>query len=60
MLKFVKYQVDPSTLTSLYKSLIRPLMEHGDVIWNNCYDWKLDSVHGHAQEREPKEYCVGE
>ena len=38
MLQFVRYKVDRSILTSLYKSLIRPLMEYGDVIWNNCYD----------------------
>ena len=29
MLKFVTYKVDRSILTSLYKSLIRPLMEYG-------------------------------
>ena len=47
LLKFVKYRVDRSKLTSLYKSLIRPLMEYGNVIWNNCYDCDstlLDSV----------------
>ena len=47
MLKFVTYKLDRSILTSLYKSLIRPLMEYGDVIWNNCYDCDsalLDSV----------------
>ena len=47
MLKFVTYKVDHSTLTSLYKSLIRPLMEYGDDIWNNCHDCDsalLDSV----------------
>ena len=38
MLKFVIYKFDRSILTSLYKSLIRPLMEYGDVIWNNCCD----------------------
>ena len=38
MLKFVTYKLDHSILTSLYKSLIRPLLEYGDVIWNNCYD----------------------
>ena len=38
MLKFVTYKFDRSILTSLYKSLIRPLMEYGDVIWNNCCD----------------------
>ena len=48
MLKFVRFKVDRSILTSLYKSLIRPLMEYGDVIWNNCYDCDsalLDGVH---------------
>ena len=38
MLKFVTYKFDRSILTSLYKNLIRPLMEYGDVIWNNCCD----------------------
>ena len=47
ILKFVTYKLDRSILTSLYKSLIRPLMEYGDVVWNNCYDCDsavLDSV----------------
>ena len=47
MLKLIKYKVNRSTLTCLYKSLIRPLMEYGDVIWDNCseIDSKLlDSI----------------
>ena len=47
MLKFVTYKLDRSILTSLYRSLFRPLMEYADVIWNNCYDCDsalLDSV----------------
>ena len=47
MLKFVTYKLDRSILTSLYKSLIRPLMEYRDVIWNNCHDCEaalLESV----------------
>ena len=32
MLKFVTYKLDRSILTSLYKSLIRPVMEYGNVI----------------------------
>ena len=47
MLKFVTYKLERSVLASFYKSLIRPLMEYGDVIWNNCYDCDsalLDSV----------------
>ena len=49
MLKFVTCKLDCSILTSLCKNLIRPLMEYGGVIWNNCYDCHsalhvLDSV----------------
>ena len=47
MLKFVTYKLDRFILTSLYGSLTRPLMEYGDVIWNNYYDYDsalLDSV----------------
>ena len=47
MLKFVTYKLDLSILTSLYKSLIRPLIEYGNVTWNNCHDCDpalLDSV----------------
>ena len=47
MLKFVTYKVDRSILTFLYKSLIRPLVENGDVTWSSCYDCDsalLDSV----------------
>ena len=36
VLKLLKYKLNRSTLSCLYKSLIRPLMEYGDVIWDNC------------------------
>ena len=41
ILKCVKHKVDRSTLTCLYKTLIRPLMEYEDVIWNNCHNFDL-------------------
>ena len=36
ILKLLKYKLKRSTLVCLYKCLIRPLMEYGDVIWDNC------------------------
>ena len=36
VLKSVKYKLNRSTLISLYKSLIRPLLEYADVIWDGC------------------------
>ena len=36
MLRFLKYKLNRSTLSCLHKSLVRPLMEYGDVILDNC------------------------
>ena len=36
MLKLFKFHLDRSTLRCLYKSLIRPLMEYADIVWDNC------------------------
>ena len=47
VLKGIKYQVGRDTLKALYKSLVRPLMEYADVVWNGCSDTEsdlLDSV----------------
>ena len=47
ILKSLKFKINRSTLICLYKSLIRPLMEYGDVIWDNCSEGEsqlLESV----------------
>ena len=36
MLKLLKFKISRSTLAFLYKSLIRPIMEYRDIIWDNC------------------------
>jgi hypothetical protein len=36
MLKLLKFKINRSTLACLYKSLIRPIMEYRDIIWDNC------------------------
>ena len=46
-LKGIKYQVGRDTLRALYKSLVRPLMDYADAVWNGCSDIEsdlLDSV----------------
>ena len=35
MLKGLKFKVSRDTLGKLYKSLIRPVMEYADVLWDN-------------------------
>ena len=47
MLRFLKYKLNRSTLSCLHKSLVRPLLEYGDVIWDNCTEAKanlLDNI----------------
>ena len=36
MLKPLKFKIDKSTLDCLYKSFILPIMEYGDIIWDDC------------------------
>ena len=40
--KGLKYIINRETLNKLYKSLIRPLMEYGDVLWDGCTDGESD------------------
>jgi hypothetical protein len=40
VLKSIEYRLDRSTLISLYKSLIRPVMEYADVIWDGCSEYE--------------------
>ena len=32
----LKYQVDRNVLINIYLSFIRPILEYGNVIWDNC------------------------
>jgi hypothetical protein len=34
MLRLLKLKIDRSTLESLYKSFIRPVLEYADIIWH--------------------------
>jgi len=36
LLKPLKYKLNRATLICLYKSMVRPLLEYGDVVWDNC------------------------
>ena len=36
LLKGLKYKINRGTLVKLYKSLIKPIMEYADVLWDGC------------------------
>jgi hypothetical protein len=42
MLKGLKYKLNRETLDTLYKSLVRPVMEYADVLWDGCMDGESD------------------
>ena len=42
ILKGIRYKVDRTTLRKLYKSLVRPLMEYADVLWDGCTESESD------------------
>jgi hypothetical protein len=50
LLKSVKYKLHRSTLISLYKSLVRPLMEYADVIWDECTESEANLLEGIQNE----------
>jgi hypothetical protein len=42
MLKGLKYKLNRETLNTLYKSLVRPVMEYADLLWDGCMDGESD------------------
>ena len=53
ILKGIRYKVDRTTLRKLYKSLVRPLMEYADVLWDGCTDSESDLLE-HVQYEAAK------
>jgi hypothetical protein len=41
MLKSLKFRLERQTLDTLYKSLLRPLLEYADFIWADCADHEV-------------------
>ena len=40
----VKFKLKRSHLQTIYISFIRPLMEYGDIVWNNIPDYLKQSL----------------
>ena len=53
ILKGIKYTVDRTTLRKLYKSLVHPLMEYADVLWDGRTESESDLLE-HAQYEAAK------
>ncbi|MEW8547864.1 MAG: reverse transcriptase family protein, partial [Candidatus Thiodiazotropha sp.] len=51
IMRKLKYKLDRKSLETIYTAFIRPLLEYGDVIWNNCAEYEkneLDKIQNEA------------
>ena len=56
-MKKLKFILDRSSLETIYLSFIRPILEYGDVLWNNCTNGEkkeLDKI-----QNEAARICTG-
>ena len=47
----LKFRLDRKSLETIYLTFIRPLLEYGDVIWDNCNQYEkneLDKIQNEA------------
>ena len=44
IMRKLKYQLDRKSLETIYISFVRPLLEYGDVIWDNCTQYEKDEL----------------
>lgn len=42
VLRTLKYKLNRESLTKMYISFIRPILEYGDVVWDNCTQEQTD------------------
>ena len=52
-LKGLKFKLNRNALERLYKSLVRPVMEHADVVWDGCTENECDILE-HVQREAAK------
>ena len=51
IMRKLKFKLDRKSLEIIYTAFIRPLLEYGDVIWNNCTlqdKYELDKIQNEA------------
>ena len=40
----LKFKLDRKSLETIYLTFIRPLLEYGDVLWDNCTQYEKDEL----------------
>ena len=44
ILRSLKFQLDRLSLQILYFSYIRPILEYGDIVWDNCFNYEKEEI----------------
>ena len=44
IMRKLKFKLDRKSLETIYTAFIRPLIEYGDIIWNNCSQYEKDEL----------------
>ena len=44
IMRKLKFKLDRKALETFYLVLIRPILEYGDVIWDNCTQYEKDEL----------------
>ena len=51
IMRKLKYKLDRKSLETIYLTFIRPLLEYGDIVWDNCTQYEkqeLDKIQNEA------------
>ena len=44
ILRTLKFQLDRRSLQIMYFSYKRPILEYGDIIWDNCFNYEKEEI----------------
>ena len=44
ILRHLKYKLDRNSLQTIYFTFIKPVLEYGDVVWDNMYQYQKDEL----------------
>ena len=51
IMRKLKFKLDRKSLETIYTAFIRPLIEYGDIIWDNCSRYEKDELEKFRMKR---------
>ena len=44
VMRKLEFKLDRKSLETIFTAFIRPLLEYGDIIWNNCTQYEKNQI----------------